>query len=306
MINFKVGNIFESKSEAIINTVNCEGKMGKGLAYQFKKRFPLMEKDYIEVCDNGKLVPGKLHFFIENDKCIINFPTKNKWREKSKMIYITEGLKELKKELIFRNINSVAIPPLGSGNGGLDWNMVKKEIIMELEDISNEIDIEVYAPSDSVSSDINEPKANYKTIFLLELSLEIENFKNIKLKQAIYLSNILSNNQIFISDLPKENENVKMLKKYYDIKDNKELLKLVKNKLISDSIVRNEQQNRELIKKVGHLVNTYDDDILKNMISELNSKGSLKVSDSKAEEILIKEGLIIYNLFNEKIINYLV
>lgn len=306
MINFKVGNIFNSKAEAIINTVNCEGKMGKGLAFQFKKKYPVMEKSYVETCKNGLLSPGKLHIFFENDKYIINFPTKNKWRENSKLIYITDGLKELKKELISRNISSVAIPPLGSGNGGLDWNKVKLEIIRELEDISENIYVEVYEPSDNVSSKLPEPKVDYKTLFLLRLSLEIKDFRVINLTNAVQLAQILSNNQILIPDLTKETEKILALKNYYSVDDNNQLLNLVKNKLISNSIEKNEDQNKELIEKVGYLVNEYDTDLVKNMIVDLNSKERSRIDKPEIKDILLNEGIVTYNLFNEREINYLV
>lgn len=305
MIDFKTGDIFKSEARALINTVNCEGKMGKGLAFQFKKKYPDMEKDYIEVCKNGKLRPGKLHIFFEKDKYIINFPTKDKWRENSKIEYITEGLKELKKFLIDENIFSVAIPPLGSGNGKLNWNQVKDEILKELEEVSNYINIEVYEPSSDVSSVMSEPRSDYRTLFLLELSLEIEEFQKESLNQAVQLSKIISNNQIFISDLNEESKKVSQLKEYYKEKDNQKLYNLLKNKLISDSIEKIEKDNKKVVEKVSYLINKYSSENIQAIIDELNNMNRIQDEPSKIESLLVSEGLISYNLFNEREINYL-
>jgi len=146
MIKFVTGSIFDSSAQALINTVNCEGVMGKGLALQFKKKFKNMYMDYVRVCSAGELRPGKLHTFVENRKFIINFPTKDTWRRKSKMQYIEDGLNALVQLLKEQNIKSVAIPPLGAGNGGLDWAEVKKVILDKLTDISAEVDIYIYEP----------------------------------------------------------------------------------------------------------------------------------------------------------------
>ena len=131
MIRFVTGNLFESDAFALVNTVNCEGFMGKGIAYQFKMRYPEMNDEYVKKCKSSKLKPGVLHIFLTGSKLIINFPTKNKWREKSKMEYISAGLDELVKLMTDRNIKSIAIPPLGCGNGGLNWCDVKTLIIQK-------------------------------------------------------------------------------------------------------------------------------------------------------------------------------
>ena len=85
MIKFVIGNIFESGADCLINTVNCEGFMGKGIAYQFKMRFPENNKSYVKACRTGTLTVGKVHSYIEEGITIVNFPTKNKWRENSKI-----------------------------------------------------------------------------------------------------------------------------------------------------------------------------------------------------------------------------
>ena len=129
MIEFVTGNIFDSGADCLINTVNCEGFMGKGIAYQFKMRFPKNNIDYVKACKSGKLRIGTIHYYKEDGIWIVNFPTKDKWREKSKIDYIEKGLDLLVKFITEYKPKVIAIPPLGCGNGGLDWNVVKSIII---------------------------------------------------------------------------------------------------------------------------------------------------------------------------------
>ena len=120
MLNYTTGDLLKSDAEALVNTVNCEGFMGKGIAYQFKLQYPQNNEDYVRACRSGALAIGKLHYYKEKGKIIINFPTKDKWREKSRMEYIEKGLDELVVLARDLGLTSIAIPPLGSGNGGLD------------------------------------------------------------------------------------------------------------------------------------------------------------------------------------------
>lgn len=151
MISFKQQDIFKTETEAVINTVNTVGVMGKGIALQFKQKYPENFKAYEKACKNQDLKIGKM-FVTEtnsmlNPKYIINFPTKEHWKATSKIEYIKEGLIDLKKIFIDHNIKSVAIPPLGSGNGGLNWEEVKLLIISELNDLKD-IEIIILEPSD--------------------------------------------------------------------------------------------------------------------------------------------------------------
>ena len=132
MISYTKGNMFESNADCLINTVNCEGFMGKGIAYQFKLKFPENNKDYIKACKSGRLKVGTLHYFVENGITIINFPTKDKWREPSRMSYIETGMDSLISLLPDLNVATIAIPPLGCGNGGLVWDEVKQLIEKKL------------------------------------------------------------------------------------------------------------------------------------------------------------------------------
>lgn len=148
-IEFKTGDIFSEETEAIVNTVNCVGVMGRGIALQFKKIFPQNFEDYFKACDKGEVQPGKMFVHetgtLVNPKYIINFPTKRHWSGKSKIEDIDAGLNDLVRVLIELNIKSITLPPLGSGLGGLDWKKVKKLILEKLESLT-EIDIIIYEP----------------------------------------------------------------------------------------------------------------------------------------------------------------
>ena len=150
MIQYKTGDLFNDNAEAIVNSVNCVGVMGRGIALQFKKRYPENFIAYEDKCKLGEIIPGKMFVFetnsLINPKYIINFPTKRHWRGASRIEDIESGLIDLIKVLDEYNIASIAIPPLGSGLGGLDWELVKSKIEAAFSGIEN-IDINVYEPS---------------------------------------------------------------------------------------------------------------------------------------------------------------
>jgi len=154
MIHYFTGNILESSAEALVNTVNTQGIMGKGIALQFKKAYPSNFKSYLEASKKGELHIGKL--FVSRDsnitsgeKIIINFPTKKDWRKPSEYAFIEEGLDDLIRVIEKNNIKSLAIPPLGSGNGGLEWQRVKRIIDEKLSHL--DIEIFVYEPSKEIA-----------------------------------------------------------------------------------------------------------------------------------------------------------
>ena len=132
MIEFKVGNIFAEDAEALVNTVNCVGVMGRGIALQFKNAFPDNFNEYERACHREIVQPGRMFIHktqqISNPKYIINFPTKRHWRGKSRIEDIESGLDALVGEIKALNICSIAIPPLGSGLGGLSWPEVRVRI----------------------------------------------------------------------------------------------------------------------------------------------------------------------------------
>ena len=126
MIEYKVGDMFTEDVEALVNSVNCVGVMGRGIALQFKNLFPENFKAYAEACRREEVQPGQMFVYesgkMTNPRFIINFPTKRHWRGKSRMEDIESGLHALAREISERNIRSIALPPLGSGLGGLDWS----------------------------------------------------------------------------------------------------------------------------------------------------------------------------------------
>ena len=153
MIHYIKGNIFDSDAEALVNTVNTVGVMGKGIALQFKKAFPANYKAYKNACKNGLVQIGQL--FVSEDqnleqgkKIIINFPTKKHWRNTSEYEYVEKGLEDLVRIIQEKKINSIAIPPLGAGNGGLHWEKVKDIIVDKLQDLNIRIDL--YEPNNAI------------------------------------------------------------------------------------------------------------------------------------------------------------
>ena len=149
MIRFKTGDMFMADAEALVNTVNCVGVMGRGIALQFKRAFPANYKAYAARCRQGEMKPGRVFVFETGSsvppRYIINFPSKRHWRGKSRLEDIESGLLSLVKEIRGRKILSVAIPPLGSGLGGLDWSLVRPRILEAFRDLED-VDVTVFEP----------------------------------------------------------------------------------------------------------------------------------------------------------------
>ncbi len=169
MLQFTNGNLFESNAEALVNTVNTVGVMGKGVALQFKNRYPENYKLYQLACKKEQVIIGKMFITstnsLMNPKWIINFPTKKDWKHNSSYSYIESGLDDLRKFLIENKVESIAIPPLGSGLGGLEWEKVKELIKIKLTNLDTNIII--YEPinqiqtstSDKTNANLTKPRA---------------------------------------------------------------------------------------------------------------------------------------------------
>lgn len=155
MIKYVTGDLLDDKAEAIVNTVNCVGVMGRGVALQFKKKFPENYKVYAAACKQDEVVPGKMFVSRNEDMFgpdwIINFPTKRHWRQKSRIEDIETGLDSLVKVIEEKQIKSIALPPLGSGLGGLDWQQVKALIVSKLNHLTS-VEIRIYEPSNIANS----------------------------------------------------------------------------------------------------------------------------------------------------------
>jgi O-acetyl-ADP-ribose deacetylase (regulator of RNase III) len=150
-IKLTTGDLLEQRVDAIVNTVNTVGVMGKGIALQFKRKWPANAKAYEVACKRGEVVPGKMFVFdnggLVEPKFIINFPTKRHWRQPSRMSDIDAGLVDLIAQIKRLKIRSIAIPPLGCGNGGLDWNEVRPRIEMAFKE-NPDVDVRLFAPGD--------------------------------------------------------------------------------------------------------------------------------------------------------------
>jgi O-acetyl-ADP-ribose deacetylase (regulator of RNase III) len=150
MIKFLQGNLLDAPTEAVVNTVNTVGVMGKGIALMFKEAFPENFRAYEEACKRKEIRVG--HMFVtenltfEGPRWIVNFPSKKHWRQPSKLEWIVDGLKDLRRVVGEKGIRSIAVPPLGCGNGGLDWSDVRPEIERALAPLYN-VDVLVFEPT---------------------------------------------------------------------------------------------------------------------------------------------------------------
>ena len=140
MITFTAGDILKAEADALVNTVNCVGVMGRGIALQFKNAFPANFKAYAQACARGEVQPGRM-FIVETGmmapRYIINFPTKRHWRGKSRMEDVEDGLRALVLDIERLRIQTIAVPPLGAGLGGLAWDSVKASIVQALGGLSD-------------------------------------------------------------------------------------------------------------------------------------------------------------------------
>lgn len=132
MLRFVNTNLFESPAQTIVNTVNTVGVMGKGIAKDFKARFPDMYREYKHYCDSRELAIGALHVWRGQSKWVLNFPTKTTWKLPSKLDYIEHGLRTFREHYPQLGIRSIAFPPLGCGNGNLDWQDVRPIMVQYL------------------------------------------------------------------------------------------------------------------------------------------------------------------------------
>ena len=164
MIIFKEGNLLQSQADVLVNTVNTVGVMGKGIALQFKIKFPQNFKVYVQAIEKGHVKVGQVLIVEVNAsgpvKYIVNFPTKQHWRSPSQLSWIKSGLDDLKGKLSHLPVKSIALPPLGCGNGGLDWAIVKPLMIDSLKDL--DMEVMIYEPSEQIKkilAEENRPSA---------------------------------------------------------------------------------------------------------------------------------------------------
>jgi hypothetical protein len=298
--------------------------MGKGIAYQFKLAFPENNRSYIAACNSGQLRIGTLHHFVENGKIIINFPTKDKWRTKSKMEYIEKGLDELIKLLNELNAPSVAIPPLGSGNGGLIWANVKSLIEDKLTPISEDIEVLVYEPSmNYIALPTVEPKLSTSALVLMRIKMSLTKFSTLRLQKTAYIMDVLSAKPYFNFKKDKLgpydhsidviSRGINEFQKYHSTKTTDEAYKIALTKLISAKTASQLDTLLSLVKKASDYVNLIPDnktlECLTTILFILKANGDLEEdqiviafknwSEDKAKrfsENEIKQGLeYLYN-----------
>jgi len=242
--------------------------MGKGIAYQFKLKFPENNKDYVKACKTGELQIGKLHYFEEADKVIVNFPTKNKWRAKSKMEYVEKGLDELVQLIEKLGIQSIAIPPLGSGNGGLNWSKVKTLIEKKLAVVNDRVHIYIYEPSRNyVSQPKAEPKLSVSALVLMNMKHHLNKFGTLRLQKTAFYMDIFSGEDYFNFKRykygPYDNSisiisrNIKEFQKYHGVKNTDEAYDILYNKIISDHVESKLETLQPFIEKAAEYVNTF-------------------------------------------------
>lgn len=156
MIQYTSGNILHADVEALVNTVNCVGIMGRGIALQFKNAYPENFAAYARACKAEDVRPGRMFVYdtgaLTNPRYIVNFPTKRHWKGKSRMEDIESGLEDLERVIRSKGIRSIAIPPLGAGLGGLDWAEVKPRIEQAMASLDDVV-VQVYEPNGAPESD---------------------------------------------------------------------------------------------------------------------------------------------------------
>jgi uncharacterized protein YwgA/O-acetyl-ADP-ribose deacetylase (regulator of RNase III) len=152
LVRITSGDLLEANAQTLVNTVNCVGIMGKGIALAFKRRYPEMFEDYVRRCDRGEMQLGRPYVYKADDHLIVNFPTKHHWRAVSRLEDIVVGLNYLKSHYRDWGITSIAVPPLGCGHGQLEWEVVGPTLYRHLSELG--IPVELYAPHGQASEPV--------------------------------------------------------------------------------------------------------------------------------------------------------
>lgn len=253
MIRFVTGDLFLSDAYALVNAVNCEGIMGKGIAYQFKQLYPYNFKAYRDVCESGFLRPGKLFVCKDSDKLIINFPTKDKWRNSSKISYIDNGLSALSDLIRDKRIPSVAIPPLGAGNGGLVWRDVRKLMEERLYSVSERCAISIYEPSERFGTrETSEPCLGVSGLVLLEIMSGLsEPVAKEKVRKACRLMNFAFKG----NDFDRAYGQVQAFRRFHGSRSVSELRDILYRRIVSESVERTLRKLSPIIQETVRRVN---------------------------------------------------
>lgn len=241
MIRFVTGDLFDSNAYALVNAVNCEGVMGKGIAYQFKERYPFNCRAYQNACASGFVRPGQLYAYEENGKLIISFPTKDKWRNPSRMSYIDAGLSSLVALIRHGGIPSVAIPPLGAGNGGLVWRDVRELMERRLYSVSQSVDVEIYEPSEAAAGRAsNDPRLGVSALVLMDIEERLGTTDKRRVKEAFDGMNKVLPKPFIIRDGTFDSVygRVEEFKRYHHISSLPDAKRLLLRTIVSGNVVR--------------------------------------------------------------------
>ena len=261
MLVYRTGDIFKTTADAYVNAVNTVGVMGKGLAYQFKSKYPKNFADYKAACTSGALQPGHLHVSkLDGPAYIIDFATKQDWRNPSKIEYVETGLADLQAWLVEHKneIHSIAIPALGCGNGGLAWADVKMLIEKYLgtyAPIPKDIEIIVFPPSDAAGkSNTPEPQVGLRELVAMELAQQLDPFTMKTLTAAILYMNEAAGETLIeegkIRDICK---NISAYKKFHNF-DNAQAIDAVYKRISSRFVDDKLEKYRPLMEEAAGFV----------------------------------------------------
>lgn len=273
MITYVTGDLLQSEAQCLVNAVNCEGHMGKGIAYQFKFAFPENNVSYEKACQDGSLHIGTLHHFREKGKIIVNFPTKDKWRDPSKVQYIEIGLDQLLLLIEELDICSIAIPPLGSGNGGLIWAEVKQLIERKLTPlaIDKKLDIFIYEPAKNYAArPTAEPRLSTSALVLMQIKLHLRKFSHLRLQKTAYLMDVFGKQHYFSFKKRKHgpydyaieatSKRIREFQQYHSVDSTAEAYEIAYRKLVSKSVDSQISRLSPHIERASNYVNEIDQD----------------------------------------------
>ncbi|MBF0112681.1 MAG: macro domain-containing protein [Desulfamplus sp.] len=186
------GNIFNTTYQTIVNTVNCVGVMGKGIALEFKNRHPDMYQAYLRLCLQKKIKIGMLQLWSRSTPWVLNFPTKDNWKYPSKLEYVERGLVKFAQTYTIKGITSIAFPELGTSAGGLNWSDVKELMFKYLEPLTN-LKVEIYHYDPSVQDN------TFENLYQKVHSFDIKDYKkyiDLSPSQAKTIKDLIKNRKV--------------------------------------------------------------------------------------------------------------
>lgn len=308
MIKYVNGNLLQDSAEALVNTVNCEGFMGKGLAYQFKLSYPDTNKSYIRACKLGQLTVGTMHSFRENGKLVVNFPTKNKWRSNSRIVDVETGLDALVELIQREKVKSIAIPPLGCGNGGLQWYEVKKLIEQKLTPISDTVDIRIYSPSlNVINHEVIAPELGLDAYVLMLIKEQLKQFTMERLYVTLYLVNCLSEQKLLCTKAGKtsvralnaECKKINAFQEHFGCKNVGEAKNILYNKIVSKSFMTLLKKLDPVISKSCNFVDKVEDRNLEGIINLFDGLTAQDIVNITVMDDLLEKAKLDSKLLNK-------